>query len=641
MTEIKNTDWAYDIESYLDFFCAVFVHIKTGQRNIFEISDRNNQTPELYNFIRALQSAQHRLFGYFNVQYDWPVVDNIIHTHERGYFVTGQSVNQFSRSIFVTESRWSHVVWPDQCIVPQGDLALIHHFDNVARATRLKELEVAMRSDNVVDLPFEPDQPTDSFMRDEIIKYCCHDVNETFKFYLHSLDQINFRDDLANKYPDLGDVLNYNDTKIGKKFFEMRLEQQGTSCYYYPEGGGKKRPRQTERDAIPVSEILSPLLFFSTSEFGSVYEWFKRLTVFGYNTNNAFKHSVDVDGVTYDYGTGGIHASVSKTVAKECDEWEIWDWDVASYYPNIAIKGRLYPQHLSEAFCDIYEDMFNTRKTYPKGTAENAMYKLALNGVYGDSNNVYSPFYDPQYTMSVTINGQLFLSMLIEWLTYPNGVKNNNIEVLQANTDGFTIKVRKKCVDWMKNVCALWEGHTGFELESMQYSSMFIRDVNNYLAVSKGGYVKRKGAYMSETNHDKKNTRELQWHQKQSMLVVAKAAEAFMVHGTHIEDFIFNHKVKWDFIKRIKVSRSHTLYCGDEVMQGVTRYVVTKNGNHLKKHMPPTPKMVRAGNNRDRVNSVEAGWRVTPVNDIKDFNWNDVNYLYYIEEAKKLVIQEK
>ena len=57
----------------------------------------------------------------------------------------------------------------------------------------------------------------------------------------------------------------------------------------------------------------------------------------------------------------------------------------------------------------FHEDVYNQRKSFAKGTAENAMLKLALNSVYGDSNNKYSVFYDPKYTMNITINGQLSL----------------------------------------------------------------------------------------------------------------------------------------------------------------------------------------------------------------------------------------
>jgi hypothetical protein len=101
-----------------------------------------------------------------------------------------------------------------------------------------------------------------------------------------------------------------------------------------------------------------------------------------------------IDGFRFDFGVGGIHGSLTSKVVKETKTYKIVDADVSSMYPNIAISNRVYPEHLTSKFCDIYQDVYEQRKSYPKTSAENAMLKLALNGVYGDSNNKYSPFYD-------------------------------------------------------------------------------------------------------------------------------------------------------------------------------------------------------------------------------------------------------
>ena len=53
--------------------------------------------------------------------------------------------------------------------------------------------------------------------------------------------------------------------------------------------------------------------------------------------------------------------------------------------------------HLGKDFAAIYKHLFEQRKQYPKKSAESAMLKLALNGVYGDSNNQFSVFYDPLF----------------------------------------------------------------------------------------------------------------------------------------------------------------------------------------------------------------------------------------------------
>ena len=643
MAEINQRDWMYDIETYFDLFSCAITHIATGTRFIFEVSDRINQSAEFIRHIYWLRDIGARLVGFNNIAFDYVVMHHLItignmHLQMWGeYSFTHTDAYNKAQDIFASQSgpdRWAHQIWPSDRIVEQVDLFKIHHFDNRARATSLKKLEINMRSSNVIDLPYSPHEPTTSDQKDEIISYMCHDVNESIMFYLFSLDQVNFRDSLKEKYPDLGDVINFNDTKIGKKFFEMELEASGTPCYSWD--SGRKKPLQTEREKIHFKDILSPKAVFKIDEFKRVRQWLENEWIYGWNTKNAFGDlSATVDGFQYDFGTGGIHGSLHKTAVYENEEWELWDWDVASYYPNLAITHGLFPAHLSSKFVEVYKELYETRQQYPKGTAENAMYKLALNGVYGDSNNVHSPFYDPQYTMAITINGQLLLCVLAEWLTHEMSTvsMSDRIRLVQINTDGLTVLVRKDTVEHMHQTCAEWENHTGLVLEKVQYKAMFIRDVNNYLAVKKSGGIKRIGAYAYETPHDNPYTRERQWNQDHSMLVIRKAAEAFMVHGTPIEEFIMNHRDIHDFQLSVKVPRSSRLEWGDEVVQNTTRYYVSTSGKGLTKVMPPLKNSAQ-----ERRIGVQKGWTVTITNDISSFKWGDVNWLFYIEEAKKLIV---
>jgi len=648
---MKN-DWIYDIETYLDLFCVDFTHVETRTRYIFEVSDRVNQSPQFIRFLCRLRDEGARLFGYNNEGFDWPVCQYLM-LDSRGHFDAIDAHRKANAIIGAGfgPARWHHNIWPSDRMVTQGDLFKIHHFDNAARSTSLKKLEINMRSRTVEDLPYPPDQPTTSEQKDEIINYMCHDVSETLKFYHASIDQIRFRDELAERYPDMGDVLNMNDTKIGKKFFERELERNGTPCRVRVDG--RKKPRQMIRNSVALRDVISNRVTFEHPEFQRVKTWLEgqvlgpkqdpRAAPGEIETKGIFSDlSATIDGFQYDFGTGGIHGSLHSTVVHEDDEWEIWDWDVASYYPNIAISNRFYPEHLSENFCDIYETVYQMRKGHAKGTAENAMLKLALNGVYGDSNNKHSPFFDPQYTMAITINGQLLLCMLAEWLTQdPSAVPgyqtpNGYVEMIQINTDGLTIKVRKSAVEWMKSVCSYWEEKTGLELESVRYKSMFIRDVNSYLAVKHDGGIKRIGAYAYETplNSAKFQTRERGWHQDHSMLVIRKAAEAQMVHGVPVAEFIKNHRDPFDFMKSVKVPRSSRLMYGEDLtIQNTTRYYVSTTGSSLTKVMPPLK-----GKSEERRIGVDTGWTVTVTNDADNFRWDNVNWLYYINEAEKLVI---
>ena len=342
--------------------------------------------------------------------------------------------------------------------------------------------------------------------------------------------------------------------------------------------------------------------------------------------------NVVINGFRLDFGVGGIHGSVSSTIVTKEDDEELEDADVASMYPNLAISNNVYPLHLGQTFCTIYKDVYVQRKSFGKGTPENAVMKLALNGVYGDSNNEFSPFYDSSFTMKITINGQLSLSMLAErLLTIPD------LMIVQVNTDGITVNYKSIYKSMYKEICEQWQKDVKLELEYADYSQMCIRDVNNYIARYTNGKVKLKGAYVSD---------ELGWHQNHSAKVIQMAAASEMLEGIPVEEFIHNHKNKYDFLLRTKVPRSSSLVLltplDDEglefeetKLQNICRYYACKDGGKLVKVMPPLE-----GSTEFRRIGIDTDWNVKVCNNIVDFDW-DVDYDYYIAEAKKLVIEEK
>jgi DNA polymerase elongation subunit (family B) len=338
--------------------------------------------------------------------------------------------------------------------------------------------------------------------------------------------------------------------------------------------------------------------------------------------------NVLVNGYRIDFGVGGVHASLSERIVKETNSYMVRDADVSSMYPNIAISNRIYPEHLGEKFCDIYQDMYEQRKSYAKNTAENAMLKLALNGTYGKSNDKFSVFYDPKFTMSITINGQLSLLMLADRLLQIEGLK-----LVQLNTDGLTVAMLRSTEDQYKDICTQWQSDVKLELEFVDYSKMIIRDVNNYIAVYTNGKTKRKGAYQYEG---------LEWHKNQSALVIPMAAEASMITGVDVGEFIKQHFEAgniFDFMLRTKVPRSSKLVLEFEdgrvlEQQRICRYYPCVSGGKLVKLMPALPD---SQDMSDRRLGIDTAWNVKTCNNMQDFT-GDIDFEYYVQEAEKLVI---
>ncbi len=676
------TGIVYDLENYPNFFSCCAVSLDRDDVFSWEISTRRSDAASFYSWLQYLAQNRTDMIGFNNLHYDYHLIHLFM---SNPGLSTEQLLDAFYRKtqeIINSGDEWGPTIWDNQRFIPQIDLYKIHHMDNKAKRAGLKQIQCTMRSDSVEDIPVKPGTFLLPEQMDIILKYGEHDTLETKKFAILSKDQINFRRDLMNSAtePLRGDVMNFNDTKIGKEY----LIQQLGEGVCYDRSSGRKKVRQTIRSEIPLKDVIFPYISFEHPEFQRVLGWMKEQTLRSEDldvdeagadsdkpskvqTKGAFKdvHAV-IDGFRFDFGTGGIHGSLERALVVADDQWRIGDVDVTSLYPSIAIVNRRYPQHLGEAFVDKYADVKKRRLTFAKKTPPNEMMKLGLNGVYGDSNNPYSCFLDAKYTMTITINGQLLLCMLAERLmTVPS------LQLIQINTDGITFKVHRS-MDWLvSKICKEWEKATWLDLESVDYSRMWIRDVNNYVAESaKDKKTKMKGAYLyPETVKDYAGW----WHKDYSALVVQRAAHAAMVHGVPVKQFVHMHGDPFDFMLRAKIPRDSTLRIGEREVQRITRYYMAKNGGPLTKLSPPvegsTPGQYKRGTKvsqldywtvmqqigpnvwdarihtknkskyDDRIMAFHVGFMVAECNRATDFNWSNVNYDWYINEAEKLIIR--
>ena len=611
-------DYIYDIETYPNVFTLAVEHAQAPLRWSFEISDFRNDSRDIIAFLQFLKETDARMVGFNSLGFDYPVLHTLI---RMGTSTAGTLYDKAMAIIHSQDDddRWVHQVNPTDRFVEQIDLFKIHHFDNKARATSLKVLEFNMRSDNIEDLPFPVGTALNREQIEVLKRYNAHDVAQTKAFYHHTTDMLHFREEMTRKYPGK-DWLNFNDTKIGKEFFILKLEEAGIACYDFGPSG--RTPRQTKRPVIHLKDAILPWIKFDQPEFTRVLEWLKAQSIT--ETKGVFTDlTATINGFTFVFGLGGIHGSVESEVIESDDEHVIVDLDVTSYYPNLAISNEFYPAHLGQDFCHIYKHLFEQRKQYPKKSAESAMLKLALNGVYGDSNNQFSVFYDPLYTMTITLNGQLLLCVLAEGLMTIPGLR-----LIQVNTDGLTVRVPRSHKIMVDLARAAWQERTGLNLEEAVYKAMMIRDVNNYIAVYEDGSTKRKGAYEWKAL----------WHQNAGGLVIPKVAEKVLVEGVPIRETVENWPDIMDFMLRTKVPRSSHL--GLEIdgttvkVQNITRYYIAKDGGRLFKWMPPLAK----NPGQWRKIGVESGWGVQVCNDIKDAGKLPVDFDYYVREVEKLCL---
>jgi len=657
MTAAPYEFYIYDLETTVNCFTFSGKFYGAAEIHTFEISTRKNDRDQLKNWLSHLQNRKAVMVGFNNLGFDYPIIHTLMNEpytfdFTRAYLLCQQIITSQNDG----QNRLNHFnVGVKDRIIPQVDLFKLNHFDNRAKTTSLKSLQFALRLPNVEDIPMAYGEPLSFDQMDSLILYNHNDVKATEEFLRRCIHLIEFRKELLDSGALEGDVLNYSDVKIGSEFLVKKIGRQ--KCYT-----GSK-PKQTLREYIAFKDIVLPQISYRTDAFQEVVEWFKKQTYWIASDQPSPSYEAQLAGVHFYFGIGGVHASVESKVFESNAEYIIKDLDVTSMYPSVAIANKFAPEHLGEVFEYAYSQLVTDRNSYKKGTAMNKTLKLASNGAFGNSDNPYSPFYDPRFPKQITINGQLQILMLAELMSLIQGV-----QIIQANTDGITIYLPRKHIAFFEVWKADWEKVTKLKLEEVEYSKMWIRDVNNYLCVSTSGKIKAKGAYWYPKIDDDYDGN---WNKDFSMMVVQKVIEQALIKNIDPKALVKVMSDPFDFMMRYKTPAGATVYIGDKPQSKTVRYYVSKTGQKMKKISKPKGipghfkrkngldenfyqrilTEIGGGQNWDaRIHtknktkydqvetSIESGWLVRECNRAENFNWQDVNYDYYLKEIEKLYI---
>jgi len=603
-------NYIYDLEQFKNFNLGLF---KNGNNYIsFIIHESKNQIKEYLTFLNECRLKNIGMIGFNNLAYDYPLLHFMLENEKKLRNLSANEINKllYEKSQSIIEQDNSSIWNPK---IPQLDLYKISHFDNAARRTSLKHLQVAMNWHNVQDLPLEPYAMIDESQINDIVYYCKNDVDSTEAYYEHCKKSIDLRKELRKDYV-IG--LNYNDVKIGEEILlqecakDMKIELK------------ELKKLRTHRSFIEVKEIIFPYVKFKTKEFQKLHEFFNDKVI---NADSSLSYSLYHEGVTYDFGQGGVHGTCGSGVWKNTKTKKLINVDVKSYYPNLAIRNNFHPEHLGMTYCKVYESIYDRRqlaKREGNKSIDKAL-KLSLNGSYGKSNDKYSALYDPLYTMKTTINGQLLLAMLAEDISIAG------IEIIQINTDGILVYVDTDKIGLLRELNENWMNLTGLELEEDHFEMIAQRDVNNYLAQFQDGSIKGKGAY--EIDRD--------WHKDHSMKVVRKAVAAYFTEKTKVEDFIKNHinlseNAIYDFCLSKRIGKQfkplirslnlETNTIEEDILTKTTRLYISNSGGTFIKQ--------KAGKDQ----RLFVGFKVTKFNKFEPGPY-DINYKFYIEEAYKLI----
>jgi hypothetical protein len=330
-------------------------------------------------------------------------------------------------------------------------------------------------------------------------------------------------------------------------------------------------------------DIIAPNVLFSTPPFKRIFSALSASKLVAANehlTSWAWLAPglpddliVKVADAEFQIGVGGLHSVDEPGVFQSDDTHVIIDLDVTSYYPSIIIQNRLAPNQIGP---DFYKDMrllrdkrVAAKKAGDKVTSD--AIKLIVNSTFGHLNNRWSPLRSIPDALRITVNGQLYLLMLIESL------HDNGAQILSANTDGVTIRWTRGAAElFLDGIIADWQSATGFVLERADYAVYARRDINGYLALTSEGKVKLKGAFQPDAA-------------KGDGQVVKQAAIANILHGTPIDHFIhetFRTSGIRPFLYYQRCQNGGELFHGSDLVGRLARWYTVGRNETIKRRNP-------------------------------------------------------
>lgn len=623
--------YIYDIETHIDVFTYYAINRDTDEEVFYIISPIGdmNDLPQLIEHLYSINGH----IGFNNLNFDYPVLHNILLNQSWLSTASPREIVDFiyTKAQETIKTEFS-AIRESEVIIPQLDLFKIWHFDNKARMTSLKKLEIAMQADNVQDMPYKHNERIDDFSQVvEMLQYNRNDVVYTKMFYELTIPKLELRRGLRKKYGI--ECLNYSDSKIGEELMlKLYCESTGKSV-------DKIKKLRTKRKEFKFEECIPKYVSFNTWEFNGLLKYLKDIVV--YELKDSFSYTFEYNGFEVVLGTGGIHGCIKPGVYESSDSHVIIDSDVASLYPSLAIVNDLYPEHLGEEFIEIYKNGIVEPRLEAKRSGDKVMadgLKLSANAIYGKSSSEFSFLYDPLYTLRTTLAGQLSLSMLLEMIM----TRIPGITMLQVNTDGLTSIVPKEYVDNYYEIAKEWEGVTGLTLEHVDYKKMIIRDVNNYIGIYTNDKVKYKGAFKPNSEMRKDG----EYHKSFSQGIVATAVAKYFIEGIPVEKTIKECTDIYEFCKTGNTTGDWWAETfdiddnGEEInivrQQKNNRYYLSDGGVRFRK----CTYKEKDGETILTKTEYEADLRVEIFNKyIHHENFTDykVNYQYYVDEAYKII----
>lgn len=473
----------------------------------------------------------------------------------------------------------------------------LNNYDVMSNIDRgLKTFEGFMGNNiRETSVPFDIDRKLTAAEIAEVIKYCRHDVEQTIEVFLKRKSDFDAQMGLLKMF-------NLPLSSINKTKVQLSAEILEASPQEYHDEFDISFP-----DTMRIEKYKAVVDWYKNPENRCYMKWEKGKS--GKEKLAKTQLEIDVAGVPHVFGWGGVHGAREKYFGEGC----FINMDVASLYPSLMIRYNLLSRSCNP---EKFKDIVDTRLRFKKEKNPlQAPLKIVINGTYGASKDRNNPLYDPRQANNVCVYGQLLLLDLIEHL-------EPHCEIIQSNTDGVLVKLRKpEDYDLIDDIAYEWEQRTGLVLEFDEYQKVFQKDVNNYVIVDPDGNYKSKGAYVKKLD-------DLDY----DMAIVNKALIDFMVKNIPVEITISKCDSLRDFqqVKKISNKYKHIQHGSEILSEKTVRCFASKisSDKGLKKLHAKTGRPAKLEGTPEHCRIVN-----DDINGMKCPEWLDKNW--YIQTARK------
>lgn len=320
----------YDIETLSNLFTYTGYNCTTKEYHQFVICAWRNDIKELVNHLQT-DIIQ---VGYNNENFDYPVIHHILNHKDNYVYLHGQDIAQliYKKSQELIENEFNTIADKNK-FIKQIDLFKIWHYDNKARLTSLKDLEIAMRMENVEEMPIHHSTWCKEGDENIVLDYNKNDVLATYQFFLTTLgrteyslykgkNKLELRKSLEQKFKV--PCLNLPDVRMGEQLL-LNLYARAVNKNPFD-----IKQLRTKRENISLKDCIPSWCNIKSDLFKQFISKIENVTLPVPVEKDSFGFSI-IDKERFyrwDFGLGGSHGCCEPGIYVSNDEYVIMDYDV-------------------------------------------------------------------------------------------------------------------------------------------------------------------------------------------------------------------------------------------------------------------------------------------------------------------------